>query len=80
MTPMTDAYVHVMVEPGAVTEAAEAIAQSDAVADVQLITGEADLMVTLDLASKDDIARVVTDDIHAASGVFDTQTSVAFDV
>lgn len=77
---MTDAYVHVMVEPGAVNQAAEAISKSDAVEAVQLITGEADLMVRLDLASKDDIARVVTEEIHAATGVFDTETSVAFDV
>lgn len=77
---MTDAYVHVMVEPGAVNQAAQAIAESDSVEAVQLITGEADLMVRLTLDSKDDIARVVTDEIHSASGVFDTQTSVAFDV
>ena len=77
---MTDAYVHVMVEPGAVNQAAEAIAKSDAVEAVQLITGEADLMVRLDLDSKDDIARVVTEDIHSATGVFETETSVAFDV
>lgn len=77
---MTDAYVHVMVEPGAVQQAGEAIAASDAVEEVQLITGEADLMVRLVLESKDDIARVVTEEIHSASGVFDTQTSVAFDL
>lgn len=77
---MTDAYVHVMVDPGAVTQAAESIAESDNVDEVQLITGEADLMVRLRLDSKDDIARVVTEEIHSASGVFDTQTSVAFDL
>ena len=77
---MTDAYVHVMVEPGAVTNAAEAIAESDAVEQVQLVTGEADLVVSLDVDSKDEIAHVVTDEIHGISGVFDTQTSVAFDL
>lgn len=76
---MTDAYVHVMVEPGAVQEAAQAIEQSDAVETVQLVTGETDLVVRLDLASKDDIAGVVTREIHSVNGVFDTQTSVAFD-
>lgn len=76
---MTDAYVHVMIEPGAVQQAAEAIAESGSVEAVQLITGEADLMVRLSLDSKDDIARVVTDEIHSVSGVFDTETSVAFD-
>ena len=76
---MTDAYVHVMIEPGAVTQAANAIAESESVSAVHLITGEADLMVQLDLESKDDIARAVTEDIHSVTGVFDTETSVAFD-
>lgn len=76
---MTDAYVNVMVEPGAVQEAATAIAERDSVSSVHLVTGEVDLVVQLDLPSKDDIARVVTEDIHSVSGVFDTETSVAFD-
>lgn len=76
---MTDAYVHVMVDPGAVSEAAMAIQRSDAVEAVHLVTGEADLIVRLDLESKDDIAAVVTEEIHAVDGVFDTETSVAFE-
>ena len=79
MHHMTVAYVHVMVEPGAVTEAAQALEGSESVEAVHLVTGEADLIVRLDLDSKDDIARVVTDEIHAVSGVFDTETSVAFE-
>lgn len=77
---MTDAFVHVMIEPGAVQEAANAIAQSDSVERVHLVTGDADLVVQLDLESKDDIARVVTEEVHSVGGVFDTQTSVAFEV
>lgn len=76
---MTDAYVNVMVEPGAVQEAAAAIGESDAVSAVHLVTGETDLIVQLDLPSKDDIARAVTEDVHAVGGVFDTRTSVAFE-
>ena len=76
---MTDAYVHVMVEPGAVADAAEAIAGSDSVEQVHLVTGDHDLVVRLDLDSKDDIARAVTEDVHSASGVYDTITSVAFE-
>lgn len=77
---MTDAFVNVMVEPGAVQEAATEIAERDSVSSVHLVTGETDLIVQLDLPSKDDIANVVTRDIHSVSGVFDTQTSVAFSV
>lgn len=77
---MTDAFVNVMVEPGAVQEAAEAIAESGTVSSVHLVTGETDLIVQLDLDSKNDIARVVTEEIHSVTGVFDTETSVAFSV
>lgn len=77
---MTDAYVNVMVEPGAVQEAAEAIADKDSVSSVHLVTGNIDLIVQLDLDSKDDIAGAVTEDIHSVTGVFDTETSVAFEV
>ncbi len=77
---MTDAFVNVMVEPGAVQGAAQEIAERDTVSSVHLVTGEMDLIVQLDLDSKDDIASVVTEDIHSVGGVFDTQTSVAFSV
>lgn len=76
---MTDAYVHVYVEPTAVSNAAEAIAESDVVSHVHLVTGEHDLVVQLSLDDKDDIARAVTDEIHTVSGVLDTETHVAFD-
>lgn len=76
---MTDAYVHVIVEPGAVGRAAEGIQNSDAVEAVHLVTGEFDLIARLELGSKDDIAGVVTEEIHSVSGVFETETSVAFE-
>lgn len=76
---MTDAYVNVMVEPGAVQQAADAIAERESVSTVHLVTGEFDLIVQLDVDSKDDIARAVTEDIHSVGGVFETETSVAFE-
>ena len=76
---MTDAYVNVTVEPGAVSQAAAAIAESDVVERVHLVTGDHDLVVRLDVESKDDIAAAVTDDIHTVTGVFDTVTHVAFE-
>lgn len=77
---MTDAFVNVMVEPGAVQEAAAEIAERDSVSSVHMVTGETDLIAQLDLESKEEIATVVTKDIHSVSGVFDTETSVAFGV
>lgn len=64
---MTDAYVHVIAEPTAISEAADSIADSDHVEELHLVTGEYD------------IAAVVTEDIHAVSGVIETVTNVAFE-
>lgn len=77
---MTDAYVHVVVEPSAVTPAAKAIQAAESVETVHLVTGDYDLVARLSLDSKDDIARAVTEDIHSVSGVVETNTSVAFEV
>lgn len=76
---MTDAYVHVIVEPSAIERAAETIAESDAVEAVHLVTGEHDLTIRLDLGSKDDVASAVTGEIHPVAGVVDTVTHVAFE-
>ena len=76
---MTDAYVHVFVEPGAVSNAAEAIAASDVAKRVDLVTGEHDLVVQLEVGDKDDIANAVTEEIHTVTGVIDTETHVAFE-
>lgn len=77
---MTDAYVHVYVEPGAVSNAARAIADSPVASQVHLVTGAHDLVVQLEVDNKDDIAEAVTDAIHSVTGVLDTETHVAFEV
>lgn len=76
---MTDAFVHVIVEPSAIQQSAGAIAAAESVSSVHLVTGEYDLVAQLDLASKDDVAAAVTEEIHPVSGVVDTVTNVAFE-
>jgi DNA-binding Lrp family transcriptional regulator len=77
---MTDAFVHVIVEPSAITEAAAVMAEAESVDQVHLVTGEFDIVAQLDLETKDDIATAVTDDIHSVSGVIETVTNVAFEI
>lgn len=76
---MTDAYVNIMVEPGAVSNAVAEIADLESVSAAHTVTGEYDIIAQLELDSKDDIPQAVAEDIHAIDGVVDTLTNVAFE-
>jgi anthranilate phosphoribosyltransferase len=76
---MTDAYVNVLVDPGAVSQAATDIQELDEVDAVHLVTGEYDLVAQLELDDPDDLPRVVADEIHSVSGVIETVTNVAYE-
>lgn len=76
---MTDAYVNVIVDPGAVSQAANDIADLDAVDTVHVVTGEYDVIVQLELDDPNDLPSVVADEIHSVTGVVDTVTNVAFE-
>lgn len=76
---MTDAYVNILVDAGAVSQAADDIASVDAVKRVHVVTGEYDIVAQLDLANPDDLPTVVADEIHTVTGVVDTVTNVAFE-
>lgn len=76
---MTDAYVNVIVDAGAVSNAAAEIQALDAVTAVHVVTGEYDIIAQLDLDDPDDLPNVVADDIHSVTGVIDTVTNVAFE-
>lgn len=75
---MTDAYVNIYVDAGAVSQAANAIAELDPVETVHIVTGEYDIVVQLSLDDLQDLPTVVADDIHTVTGVIDTVTNVAF--
>ena len=76
---MTDAYVNILADPGAVTAAANEIGDLDAVSTVHVVTGEYDIIAQLELTDPDDLPAVVAGEIHAVSGVVDTVTNVAFE-
>lgn len=76
---MTDAFVNVLVDAGAVSAAAEDIAAIDAVSAVHVVTGDFDIVAQVDLDDPDDLPVVVADEIHAITGVYDTVTNVAFE-
>jgi len=78
-SPMTDAYVHVYVEPSAIQRAAEAIDAVDAVEATHMVTGEHDIVARLSVP-KEEIAQVVTEELLPVSGVLETETNVAFEV
>lgn len=77
---MTDAYVNIIADAGAVSEAAAAIQDVDEVHAVHVVTGEYDIIAQLDLDDPNDLPHVVADRIHTVTGVLDTVTNVAFDV
>ena len=76
---MTDAYVNVIADAGAVSAAAAAIAEVDQVDTVHLVTGESDIVAQLELDDPNDLPHVVADEIHTVTGVVDTVTNVAFE-
>lgn len=76
---MTDAYIRILIDPGAVSAAAGEIANIEAVDTVHLITGEYDAIAQVELESSDDLPGVVADEVHSVSGVVDTVTNVAFE-
>jgi DNA-binding Lrp family transcriptional regulator len=75
---MTDAYVNVILEPGGVPTAVEVIGALEEVDAAHTVTGEFDAVARLELESKEEIPRVVPEEIHGVSGVVDTVTNVAF--
>lgn len=76
---MIDAYVNAVVDAGAVSAAANEIADVDAVSTVHVVTGEHDIVAQVDLDDPDDLPAVVADEIHTVTGVADTVTNVAFE-
>ncbi len=76
---MTDAFVNVVVQPGAVTSAARTIEAVESVSEVHVVTGDYDAVVQLELDDTDDLPDVVADEIHPISGVVETVTHVAFE-
>lgn len=76
---MTDAYVNIVAEPGAVMGVAREVGELDEVASVHVVTGEYDLIAQLELDDPDDLPTVVADSIHGIQGIAATYTNVAYE-
>lgn len=76
---MTDAYVNIIVDAGAVSAAANEIQAVDEVTDVHIVTGEYDIIAQVAVDDANELPTVVTDEIHPVTGVIDTITNVAYD-
>ena len=76
---MTDAYVKIVSDPGAVSRAARSIMEFDEVTDAHVVTGQYDIIAQLDLSDGEDLPVVVGERIHGVPGVIDTETHVAFE-
>lgn len=76
---MTDAYVNIVANAGAVSEAASEIADIPEVQTVHVVTGDHDVVAQVDLEHPGDLPTVVADKIHTVDGVADTVTNVAYE-
>lgn len=76
---MTDAYVNIVVDAGAVSAAAAEIAAIEQVDTVHVVTGTHDIVARVELDDPDELPHVVADEIHTVTGVADTVTNVAFE-
>lgn len=76
---MTDAYVNVVVDAGAVSAAADEIATVDEVETVHVVSGDHDIIAQVALEEHEDLPTVVADKIHSVPGVANTVTNVAFE-
>jgi DNA-binding Lrp family transcriptional regulator len=72
------AIVLVEVEPRAIPETAQALADLDDVSEVYSVTGEFDLVAIIRVRAHEDLADVVTGEIAKVDGVVHTETLVAF--
>ncbi|MDY7082313.1 MAG: Lrp/AsnC ligand binding domain-containing protein, partial [Halobacteria archaeon] len=62
-----------------VSQSAREISRIEEVSDVHLVTGEYDIIAQLELGDRDELPKVVAENIHGVTGVVDTVTNVAFE-
>jgi DNA-binding Lrp family transcriptional regulator len=72
------AIVLIEVEPRAIPDTAQALADLDDVSEVYSVTGEFDLVAIVRVRTHDALADVVTGEIAKVEGIERTETLVAF--
>ena len=75
---MITAIVLVNVEPDAIPETAEAIADLKGVTEVYSVTGDVDLVAMVRVREHDELADVIADRLSKLPAVLSTQTYIAF--
>jgi len=78
MSPMVTAIVFVKAEVSRIPEVAEEIAALVGVSEVYSVTGAIDLIALVRVASHDQVADVVADQLNKVAGVLSTETHIAF--
>ncbi len=73
---MARAYVLGRVESGRVQEAKAALQQTPGVRQVDIVSGEYDLVIVLEAPTPQDLGRIVLQNIHGAPGMTATTTYV----
>lgn len=75
---MVTAIVFVNAEVARIAEVAESIAALSGVSEVYSVTGAIDLIAIVRVASHEQIAEVVADQLNKVAGVLSSETHIAF--
>lgn len=75
---MVTAVILMNVAKGSINEVASKLAEVPGVAEVYSVAGRYDLAVILRVRSSDELADLVTNRLHAVSGILETETMIAF--
>ncbi|MFB6281208.1 MAG: Lrp/AsnC family transcriptional regulator [Haloferacaceae archaeon] len=76
---MVVAYVLVTAATGEAERLKAAMADIDGVVSVDVVAGDVDFVVKVEVDSPEDVRGVAADRIHAIDGVADTRTYIAMD-
>jgi DNA-binding Lrp family transcriptional regulator len=75
---MITAIVFVNADVARIPEVAEQIAELAGVSEVYSVTGKIDLITIVRVASHEQVAEVVADQLNKVAGVLSTETHIAF--
>jgi DNA-binding Lrp family transcriptional regulator len=77
---MVTAIVLINCSKGMVSQAAQALADVDGIAEVYSVAGRVDLVAMIRVKNNDDLANIVTGKLQFITGIERTETLIAFQV
>ena len=77
---MITAFILIKAERTKIKEAAEKLADIDAISEVYSVSGRYDLVAVVRVKTNDDLADLVTDELADVDGIEHTETMMAFRV